>query len=402
MKQARAGRNGMRRRVYRGHPFFSAGFRPFFFCGAIFAGLALPLWILFLEGYVHPEIWAFDPLYWHAHEMLFGYLGAVIGGFILTAIPNWTGRLPVMGVPLAGLLALWIAGRLGILMEATGLISPIPAMGLDLLYPVALVAVVLREVIFGRNWRNLPIVAFVALFGFANLFFHLAILLDGDPMTSIRLALAVSALLISLIGGRVTPSFTRNWLAKTIGAPFPAPFGQIDRLALFLTGASVLSWAFFPDARSTGLLLLAAGVVQIVRLSRWRGIRTTKEPLVTILHVGYGWLTLSFLAIGAAILFPEVINASAGLHALTAGAIGTMTLAVMTRATLGHTGRTLAADRATIVIYGLVTAGAVLRVTAYLLPVDYLHAVAMAGTLWSAAFLIFAWRYGTYLMGEKL
>lgn len=395
-------RTGEQRRTYEGPAFFSAGFRPFFFCGAFFAGLAVPLWIALLYGFAAPENATLDPLYWHAHEMIFGYLGAIMGGFLLTAIPNWTGRLPVMGMRLVGLVALWLAGRVGIALLGGGLVSPSSALALDLAYPLALVATALREIAAGRNWRNLPVAGLIATFGAANLIFYLSFWTALDPMLGIRLALGVAAMLISLIGGRIVPSFTRNWLAKEEGTPpFPAPFGSADKAALLLTGISVIAWVIFPVTFVSGVLLSLAGLAQLVRLARWRGFRTTREPLVLILHVGYGWLVIALLGMGAAILAPQAIEARAALHALTAGAIGTMTVAVMTRATLGHTGRPLTADRGTKTIYLLVSFGALLRVTAPWLPLDYMQAVSLSGALWSAGFLTFAVKYGRYLSSSR-
>lgn len=393
-------RTGALRRAYEGPAFFAAGFRPFFLCGALFAGVAVPLWILFLNGFAAGTL-DLDPLYWHAHEMMFGYLGAIMGGFLLTAIPNWTGRLPVMGPRLGGLLALWIAGRIAVLLFAAGSIPASLALGVDLAYPLALVATASREIAAGQNWRNLPVAGLIAIFGIANLVFYLSFWTEIDALLGIRLAIGVAALLISLIGGRVTPSFTRNWLAKEAGAPFPAPFGAADKAALVLTGLSVLAWVSFPDAQLTALLLALAGIAQIVRLSRWQGFRTKREPLVLILHIGYGWLAFALLAMGVAILAPQVIEPRAALHALTAGAIGTMTVAIMTRATLGHTGRALVTDRGTRAIYLLVSLGALLRVAAPSLPFDYTQAVSIAGALWSAGFIVFSVKYGRYLTSSR-
>ncbi|HMM14369.1 MAG TPA: NnrS family protein [Parvibaculum sp.] len=389
------------RRAYVGSAFLSGGFRPFYLCGALYAALAVPFWVLFLHGIVAPGGAPLEPLYWHAHEMIFGFLGAIVGGFILTAIPNWTGRLPVMGNPLGALLALWLAGRVGVALLGAGAITPAAALLLDLAYPAALVATTLREIVAGKNWRNLPVVGLVAVFGLANLLFYISFWTALDPMLAIRLALGGAAVLITLIGGRITPSFTRNWLAKGHGEPFPAPFGMVDRAALLLTGLSMLGWAIFVDGPAVGALLLLAGAVQLVRLLRWQGLRTASEPLVLILHIGYGWLVVSLLAMGAAALAPYAVNGSAALHALTAGAIGTMTLAVMTRSTLGHTGRALTADGGTVAIFVLVNLGAVLRIAAHLLPMNYVQATTIAGTFWSAAFLVFALKYGQYLLTPR-
>jgi uncharacterized protein involved in response to NO len=387
-----------RGRGYSGPAFFSFAFRPFFFCGALFAGLAIPLWAALFTGRL---VMAGDPMRWHAHEMLFGYLGAVIGGFLLTAIPNWTGRLPVSGAPLAGLVALWLLGRIGAVLQAFGAIGPSIGIVLELLYWVALSGAAFREIIAGNNKRNLPVVAMIAAFALADVVTFLPDWTELDPMLGARLAIALAATLISLIGGRVTPSFTRNWLAKEKGEPFPAPFGLIDKAAVAVTLLAMLAWAVWPEWKPAGTLLLIAAVVQAIRLARWQGQRTFREPLVVILHLGYLWLVVGLVALGASAIAPEQIVATAALHALTTGAVGTMTLAVMTRATLGHTGRALTADRGTQAIYALVILGAVLRVVAPWLPTDYLETVGLAGLLWAGAFLLFALKYGPYLFSRK-
>ena len=384
-----------------GPAFFSFAFRPFFFCGALYAGLAIPTWAAVFAGRLVIPAATFDPLRWHAHEMLFGYLGAVLAGFLLTAIPNWTGRLPVSGTRLAALLGLWLLGRIGAALGAVGAIGPGLGMAMELLYWLALCAAAFREVVAGKNKRNLPVVAMIAAFGLADLVSLLPDWTELDPMLGARLAIATAAVLISLIGGRIIPSFTRNWLAKARGEPFPAPFGLIDKIAIALTLVAMLAWAIWPDEIAAGALLLAAGGVQALRLARWQGQRTLSDPLVSILHLGYLWLVLALLALGVSALAPEIVLPSAALHMMTAGAVGTMTLAVMTRASLGHTGRALVADRGTRAIYLLATLGAVLRIAVPWLPIDYGHAIAVAGMVWASAFLLFAAKYGPTLFSQR-
>ncbi len=389
-------------RPYHGPIFFSAGFRPFFLGAALFAGVALPLWVFFLEGLHVPTGGNLAPVYWHAHEMIFGYLGAVMGGFALTAIAEWTKRPPICGWPLGLLVALWLAGRIAVALAAAGTITTSIAADVDLLYFAVLAAMMAREIIAGKNWKNLIIVGLFTVFWIANLLFHVALATESDPMNGLRLALAVAAVLISVIGGRITPAFTRNWLTREAGAPLPAPFGLPDKAALALTAIAMLAWAAFPDAAVAGALLVAAGAVQLVRLLRWRGERTGREPLVFILHVGYGWLAAALLALGGSVLVPQMVDAGAALHALTAGAIGVMTAGVMTRASLGHTGRKLAADGGTVTIFVLINLGAALRIAAPALPIDYVHGVALAGALWSAGFIVFVVKYGRYLVAPRV
>jgi uncharacterized protein involved in response to NO len=389
-------RNGRGRRS-SGPAILHYGFRPFFLFAALYAGLAVPLWLA-VYAWGIPLSGCFAGSAWHAHEMIFGYVGAVVAGFILTAIPNWTGRLPLSGMPLAGLVALWAVGRF-----ASALIPwPLPAMVLDLAFPAALTLAVWREVTAGRNWRNAPVAAMLSLFGLANLLHHaegFGIISEGF---GIRLALAAITMLMTLIGGRIVPSFTRNWLVKQGTKILPAEFGLLDKTALLATAAAMLCWVVVPQERLAGLVIVLAGLLVAARLMRWAGRRTFREPILAVLHLGYGWLAVALVLLGLAIGLPDLALGSSALHALTAGAIGTMTLAVMTRASLGHTGRTVAADKWTLAIYAAVTLGALLRVVAPLTGNLYLHVLVCGGALWSAAFLLFAIRYAPILCGPRL
>lgn len=377
-------------------PILHYGFRPFFFLASLHAGLAIPAWLAaYLGGFDFGG--PFGGMHWHAHEMLFGYLAAVIAGFVLTAVPNWTGRLPLSGMPLLVLVGLWLSGR------AACLLSPDPwlAMAVDLVFPAALSFAIWREVVAGKNWKNAPVAVMISLFGCANAADHLANagLLDHD--LGQRLALAVSASLIALIGGRIVPSFTRNWLAKKGATTLPAPFGKLDTAALASTAASMIGWVAFPRNAAVGAVMFATGALLAIRLYRWRGLATLREPILVVLHVGYGWLALSLSLLGFAILVPDAFPQTAALHALTAGAVGTMTLAVMTRASLGHTGRAIVADGFTVAIYLMVSTGAVLRVAAPFAMDWYSTVLGSAGALWSGALLLFAIRYAPILWGRR-
>ncbi len=390
-----------RRRKAGSPPILRVGFRPFFLLGSLWAAVAVSLWLGMLTGLLDSPA-AMDPLAWHQHEMLFGFASAIITGFILTAIPNWTGRLPVAGSALAVLALVWLAGRVALLLG--GMIgSPLAAM-IDSVFLVVLAGLVAREIVKGSNWRNLPPALVIGLLAIANGLFHLedqgVLALNG---LGIRLGIGAIAMLIGLIGGRVVPSFTRNWLAKQKtssgqACPLPSPFNKLDRLALLLLAVALVSWIIAPDSRASGTLLTMAGILHAIRLSRWCGWRCFTEPLVLILHVGYGWLCLGFMLLGMANLVAAFSNLAA-LHALTSGAFGTMMLAVMTRATLGHSGRPLTADRATVLIYAAVTMGAIARVVSPLFPGQtWLLA---AGFLWAGAFLLFALIYGPLLLGTR-
>ncbi|MGH7073378.1 MAG: NnrS family protein [Stellaceae bacterium] len=374
--------------------FLTLGFRPFFFAAGFWAMAALALWIvMFATGAAIPS--RFDPLAWHIHEMLFGFVMAAIAGFLLTAIPNWTGRLPVHGAPLALLAGLWLLGRIACLISA--LMPAWLAITADLSFPVVLVAVIVREIVGGRNRRNLPMVVPVVVLGIANLLMHLAANGVGVPRgLGWRLGLVATIILISVMAGRIVPSFTRNWLVKRRVSTLPIVPGWIDRAALGVLHAGLFGWAFFPDLRPIGALLLLGAALNLWRLLRWRGSATTAEPLLLILHIGYGWLVLGSALLGLAVLDARM-PLSAAIHALTAGAIGTMILAVMTRVTRGHTGRELSADGATRLIYVLVTLAAMTRVAAEFAADWMVPLLIVSAGLWIAAFGVFTLCYGPML-----
>jgi uncharacterized protein involved in response to NO len=388
------------RRDYEGPTLFSYGFRPFFLFGALWAALSVPFWIYTYASGIG-AVGAMPAQEWHVHEMLYGYLAAVIAGFLLTAVPNWTGRLPVRGGRLMALFALWVAGR--IVMLAAGYIGPVAAAIIDSMFLIVLAVMMWREVIAGKNIKNAPVCALATLLALSNVGFHAGVLNYELHEFSEHFAIGVIAMMIALIGGRIVPSFTRNWLTQRLTKPpLPPQFGLIDKVALAMAGLALLCWSAVSGNAITGVLLLIASALHAVRLARWRGWKTRAEPLVLILHVGYAWLPVSFLLMGAAALAPAIVPPHAALHALTAGAMGTMTLAVMTRATLGHTGRPLTSDAWTSAIYGLVVSGALLRVMASTLFVQfYLPMLVLSALLWSGAFMLFVVRYGPMLSGSR-
>jgi uncharacterized protein involved in response to NO len=377
---------------------FSAGFRPFFLLAGLWSAVAVPIWLYAYSGGL-PLPGALPGVIWHVHEMVFGFAFASVAGFLLTAIPNWTGRLPLRGAPLAMLALLWLAGRAAVLLSSH--LGAAVAAAIDLAFPAALIAVVARELAAGRNWRNLPMLAALALLFAGSLLVHLhAIGLAYTAQLGNRLGLATLLMLIALVGGRIVPSFTRNWLAKQRpGGAMPAQNGPLDLAALAVTLAALAGWVAAPEAAAVQWLALAAGLALGARLSRWRGLATAREPLLFVLHAGYGWLAVGLVLLGASGL-AAFLPPSAALHALTVGAVGTMTLAVMTRATLGHGGQPLVAGRATVLAYILVSAAALLRLAAPLGGETYVVLTWAAGAAWSAAFLLFVISYRGLLLGK--
>lgn len=380
------------------HPFFRGGFRPFFFAGAAWAVVALTLWVCTLLGDITLPT-ALDALAWHRHEMLFGFVGAIMAGFLLTAVPNWTGRLPIAGWPLAGLFSLWAAARLAVLFSSS--VTLWLAALLDVGFFVVLGLLAAREVLEANN-RNTPVVGMILLFGVADGLDYLANT-GVTPLTDIgwQLALSLVVLLISLIGGRIIPSFTRNWMAKRgIAKGLPTQPGRLDLFVIGATAVALFAWLFGPQETPIGMVLIAAAVLQAVRWARWRGWRTLADPLVLILHVGYLWIPLGLALLGLSLM--GVAPRSAAIHSLTAGAMATMILAVMTRASLGHTARELKAGPLTVALYALVTVGAVLRVTASLRFIDYNLGIDIAAIAWGGAFLLFLVGYAPVLWRPRL
>jgi uncharacterized protein involved in response to NO len=384
-----------RRREYAGPALFSYGFRPFFLGAAVWAALAVILWLPQYFGELSLPS-ALAPLDWHIHEMLFGYVAAVIAGYLLTAIPNWTGRLPVNGPALAGLAALWLAGRLAVAGSALWG-APIAAV-IDVAFLATLAAVALREIIAGKNWRNLRIVIVLGVLIAGNIVFHVETIMRGGADYGIRIGIAAVIGLIALVGGRIVPSFTHNWLVRNNPGRLPRPFSRVDAVAMAASALALALWVVLPQHPVSGVLLILAGILQAVRLARWAGDRTVADRLVLVLHVAYAFVPIGFLLLGASALQPSDWPQSAGLHAWTTGAVGLMTLAVMTRASLGHTGHKLTASAPTQAIYLCALIAAIARILVAFEPSSaLLHAAALA---WVLAFGGFAVIFGPLLMGR--
>lgn len=385
-------------RNWEGPQILSYGFRPFFLFAGLWATIAMVLWIVMLTGQITVPT-AFSPADWHAHEFIFGYTSAVIAGFVLTAIPNWTGCLPVVGWPLGLLSLLWIIGRVAILVS--DLLPWGVTMVADLLLLVVFALVILREVIIGKNWRNLPVAGLVTLFALANAAFHIEAAqgyaaADGYGL---RFALGVIIMLISLIGGRIIPSFTRNWLVRRRVTTLPEPYARPDAAILVFSGVTLLLFVALPANMVTGVFLILAGLAHLWRQSRWQPMATGPEALVWVLHLAYLLLTLGFISAGAEVL--GLIQKAAALHVWMAGAIGLMTLAVMGRAALGHTGRGLHADRWLAACYIALTLSVLARFISGFMPgvMGLLH---LAALLWILAFGGFSVLFWPVFTGPRL
>lgn len=385
-----------RLRDYGGPVFLSYGFRPFFLFGAIYAGLGILAWLPMFNGELELST-AFSPVDWHVHEMLYGYLPAVVTGFLLTAIPNWTGRLPLQGMPLLVLVTVWVAGRIAVTLS--GEIGWLLAAIVDVSFLALVVAATAREIVVGENWRNLRVVGLITLLVAGNIAFHVEAHVRGTAEYGARMGIAAIVLLIVVIGGRIVPSFTRNWLARENPGRLPAPFGRFDVAVIGLTAATLALWIAQPFGLPTAAALAITAVLNFVRVARWAGDRTWRERLVLILHLGYVFVPLGFLLASAAAL--DVVAPSAGVHAWTVGAAGTMTLGVMTRATLGHTGNTLTASAVTQAVYAAILIAALARICASLEPAWSQALLPVAAFAWCIAFFGFVASFGPMLVGKR-
>lgn len=377
-----------------GAALWSYGFRPFFLGGAIWAVVTMILWIAALAHGL-PLGGDFGAPLWHAHEMIFGFAPAVLAGFLLTAVPNWTGSLPVSGGPLIALFGLWLAGRAA--MALAGLIGVPLAALIDAAFLPVFLALCAREIMRGGNTKNIKVLIGVTVISLGDIGFHLAVLRGGDAHLWLRIATAGYVLLITIIGGRIIPSFTRNWLNQKKLGPLPVPFNRFDMGVIVFSALALATWAAMPEGRLTAPLAAFAGVLNTARLLRWRGASVRDEWLLLVLHLAYAFVPLGLFAITLAAL--GLILPVSALHVLTVGAIGTMMLAVMTRATRGHTGRVLSASRWTVLSYLCLFGAALARPLADLLAVPAL--MEASGALWIISFALFVLEYGRMLVSVR-
>ncbi|MGE0340900.1 MAG: NnrS family protein, partial [Xanthobacteraceae bacterium] len=299
----------------------------------------------------------------------------------------------VRGLPLIALFLLWAAGRIAIFASAW--IGWLATAVIEVGCLAVVAAVAAREIVAGHNWRNLRVIGVVSILIAGNTVFHLEAHYAGGADYGTRIGLSAVIMLISLVGGRIVPSFTHNWLAKQSPGRMPVSFGRYDAVTMLVSLLALIGWTAQPYSPIIGFALLAAGIAQAWRLARWAGERTISSPIVLVLHVAYAFIPAGFLLLAFA-AFGEIPR-SAGIHAWTAGATGTMVLAVMTRASLGHTGRALVASRAVQLIYLAVIVSALLRIFSPLLPAWSVTLLLASGLLWAAGFLGFALVYGPIL-----
>jgi uncharacterized protein involved in response to NO len=373
----------------------SYAFRPFFLLGSLCSILIMVLWTLAMLG-IGPVTAVTSPMMWHAHEMLFGFIMAIVAGFVLTAVAMWTGRTRLHGAPVGWLVVAWLAGRGAMIASATlpGLLVAV----IDMLFPLLLLFLFAREVIAGGSRRNFIVVGIVAAIGILNLLYHVGATGTQAALdrTALLLMIHVVLLLITAIAGRIVPSFTANWL-KGQGLlqseqQAPRSSNGVEVAALVLTALTGGLATFAPANVLTGVAAILTAAIHAFRLSRWRGLATRSEPLLLILHVAYFWLPVGY-ALMAWSVFGSMFPPSIALHALTMGAIGSMILAMTTRVALGHTGRALHAARLTVLAYILLTVAIVVRIVGPLTGSYYMKSIELAAVSWIATFMLYIWVY---------
>lgn len=383
--------------AYGGPALFSYGFRPFFLVATAFALGVVPVWLLIWRGVLVLE-GHFTPVSWHVHEMLFGYGAAVVAGFLFTAVPNWTGRMPIRGWPLMTLLALWVFGRLA----CAGVLAlpPVAVMGIDVAFLAAVAAMIAMEIVAARNWRNLKVLVPVTLLMAANAMHHVEAMQYGTAPYSERAGIATLVFLITLIGGRIIPSFTRNWLAKTESPGRPPAFGVFDGVSLVVGAGALVLWTALPQTQVTGVVLALAAILHGLRLLRWQGMFTLGSPLLTMLHMSYAFIPLGLAAASLAAF--GYAEQAAPSHLLGIGAIGGMTLAVMMRATLGHTGRELISGPILNLAYLAIAGAALARIAGASDVFPSIDGIHLGAVLWTLGFGMALRRFLPWLVQPRV
>ncbi len=371
---------------------WNLGFRPFYLLATVFGALSVLLWVAQFSGllsfaYVQGSLW-------HAHEMLFGFTTAVIAGFLLTAVRAWTNEPTPSGVPLMGLAALWVCGRI-LVLTPFGLTAAI----VNAAFPVAVAVAIGIPMWRSRNLRNYFLAGLLVLLGVLIIVVHLALRADVGitPRVGLQLALDVVLFIMAVMGGRVIPMFTNNGIPGTNATRN----ALVEKLAL---GAVILLFAADVLQLSpavVAVIALTGALLHGVRLALWKPWRTVATPLVWVLHAAYAWLVVHLLLRGLVAL--ELLAGTPATHALTIGAIGGLTLGMMTRTARGHTGRILVADGFELTMFLLIQAAALVRVVGGLAsPEFYTASVQMSALLWAAAMGLYAVRYWPVLTRARL
>jgi uncharacterized protein involved in response to NO len=369
------------------------GFRPFYLLAALFAALAVPLWVAVLAGLLNlpmPGLW------WHAHEMLFGFVVAVIVGFLFTAGRNWTGLPTARGRLLAALAAVWLCGRIAMALDA----GPIAA-GVDLVFLPVVAAILAQVLLRAKSRRNHFLPVLLMVMALTNLAFHLARfqLIAFDPVTALHFMLGLVVMLETIMGGRVIPSFTASGLrGKQELRQWQRPW--LDRAAIASTGIALLLWSVNAPLYVGAPGAAMAALFQLARTLGWKPAATLRTPLLWILHAGHLWIVvgLALIAAGGVVSLPP----SAAVHAFAIGATGSLIIGMITRTALGHTGRLLEVSAFEVTAYGLIQLAALVRVLTLLaLPVAAFTGIELASAAWALAFILYLWRYVPWLIHSR-
>ncbi len=373
---------------------FALGFRPFFLCAGLAGVLLLAVWLCFLLGHMPANAY-YGPIGWHSHEMLFGFTAAIIAGFLLTAVRNWTGIDTITGKPLAALAGLWLAGRILPFLPVPGALIAV----VDLAFLPMLALALRHPLMEAESKSNRVFLVALALAACANLLVHLQALglTSGSALIGTGLMHYLILWLLVIITGRIMPFFTRT------GVPGVAPVSRddIERLALALLFALMVADLLAPASWVTGLLAAALTVVHILRVKGWYDHKVWTSPILWVLYTAYFWLIASFAL--QALSAPGWIAPNLATHAFTYGTIGIFTLGMMSRVALGHTGRMLETARPINIAFLLLNAGAVVRVLMPIVaPGQYSAWLYLSGGLWLAAFAIFCAIYLPILVSPRV
>ena len=368
---------------------WALGFRPFYLLAAAFAAVSVPAWLASYYGFAGIHV----DLAWHVHEMMFGFAGAVVIGFLYTAGRNWTGLWTPRGRALAAIALLWVAGRIAMFWG-----SPLAGAVVDVLFLPVAAWPMYRVLQRSGNKRNMILVGLLALLASANILFHVARLgwLAISPLAPVYAAIVIVVVIETVIGGRIIPNFTANAVPGTR----PVQDERLDKVTLAVTGAAGLAWALGLDGASGAILSIAAATAQALRLAGWKPLVTLRNPLLWILHASYAWIPVGFVMLALAQL--GVLPVTAAVHVLAVGAIAGLIVGMITRTALGHTGRPLKANRPETAMYVLIQLGVLLRLAAALVPVARDPALVAAGACWTAAFLAYLVTYTPYLLRARI
>jgi uncharacterized protein involved in response to NO len=379
-----------RRPAPGGFALWALGFRPFYLGAAACAVLAMAIWLAVLSGVFE---WRgqrqLAPIIWHAHEMIFGFAMAVIVGFLFTAGANWSGIVPAKGRLLASLFLLWLGARLALLFDALAV-----AAFFDISFALLAAGLLLNVFWQARLWRNGFIWGIFLALGGTNAAFYL---LPDQALALLEAALLLILMLIIIMGGRVIPMFTQN------AVPGLKPWrpAWLEMPAVVISGLALLAWIFSPIAALTAAFCIAAGILNLLRWLGWKPFRTGRNPMLWVLHIGYAWIPLAFLGLGLEVL--GEFSRSTAMHMISVGAMGMITLGMMTRTARGHTGRLIKAEKPETAAFALLALAGVLRIAYPYLSGNWAQATLLAaGLCWMAAFAIYFVVYLPWLCRSRI